>query len=364
MAPDWGDPPWRVAIGIPPAPLPARADVVIVGAGFAGLATAWGLVRRGVRPVVLEAGRIGAGASGHTGSIALEGTSAGLVADADTCLATLAAVVADAGIECDLVLDGCNELEHRSDPGDSALRWPDGETTLCVAGTVPGGTLDAGAVLAGLARAVVARGGAIHEATRAVRLDTTPAVETARGRIEAGRVVVALNAYLPTLVPLAVDFRAALTLGMATAPLDAATLDAIGLADRRPFYTIDFPYLWGRVLPDGALVLGAGLSFAKDADVGATSVASDDARAAFARLDARMRGFHPALASAAIERRWGGPIAFMPGRPPLLCPHPSDPRIVVTGGCAGHGVALSFRLGEIIARHVAEGGKLPAWGAM
>jgi glycine/D-amino acid oxidase-like deaminating enzyme len=66
----------------------------------------------------------------------------------------------------------------------------------------------------------------------------------------------------------------------------------------------------------------------------------------------------------AIVRRWGGPIAFIPSRAPILSPHPDDPRVVITGGCAGHGVALSFRIGELVAEYLTTGCALPNWGAL
>lgn len=48
-----------------PGPPPARADVVIVGGGIAGVMTAWHLAGRGLRAVVCEKGRVGAEQSGR-----------------------------------------------------------------------------------------------------------------------------------------------------------------------------------------------------------------------------------------------------------------------------------------------------------
>jgi glycine/D-amino acid oxidase-like deaminating enzyme len=358
MAEPWGRAPWHVAVAIPPAAPPPRVDVAVVGAGFAGLATAYELARRGVSVAVLEAERIGAGASGHSGAIALEGTAVGLLPDAERCLDSLARIVRDAGIECDLRLDGCWEVEHRPDG-----RWRDGDTGLAIADTVPGGTIDAGAILDGLARAVLAAGGTIHEQHRVVRVALGERVlRTVHGDVAAGRIVVATNAYLPTLLALGVDLRPALTLALATVPLDAATREAIGL--RLPFYTVDLPYLWARTLADGRLVFGSGLVFPSGDDVRETRTDGEEGRAIFARLEARVRGLHPALAAVAVDRRWGGPISFVPSRAPIISPHPDDPQVVVTGGCAGHGVALSFRIGELVAEHVVDGRPLPAWGAL
>jgi glycine/D-amino acid oxidase-like deaminating enzyme/nitrite reductase/ring-hydroxylating ferredoxin subunit len=55
----------------PGAPKPSlvddlKTDVTIVGAGIAGLSTAWELARAGRAVVVLEAGRVAAGVTGHT----------------------------------------------------------------------------------------------------------------------------------------------------------------------------------------------------------------------------------------------------------------------------------------------------------
>ena len=43
-----------------------KADIIIIGAGLTGLATAWRLVREGLDVIVLEAAEVGSGTSGHT----------------------------------------------------------------------------------------------------------------------------------------------------------------------------------------------------------------------------------------------------------------------------------------------------------
>ena len=55
-----------------------QADVCIIGAGLAGLSTAWELVSRGQSVVLLEAGRVAWGASGRNGGFVLQGWSEGL----------------------------------------------------------------------------------------------------------------------------------------------------------------------------------------------------------------------------------------------------------------------------------------------
>jgi gamma-glutamylputrescine oxidase len=367
-APAWGTPPWDVGERRAPVALPNRCDVAVVGAGLTGLSAAYHLARRGMDVVVLEADRVGAGASGRTGAIALEGTAAGPLDGADDCLGALTRVTRDAEIGCGLDLGGCWELEHRpaADTTHRAL-WRDGTQALCVARTEPGGTVDAGALLRGLARAATNAGALIAEGMTVAPLDDTRQLRVAGHPdhpIAARRVLVATEAFTARLVPLPADVSAALTLAVATDPLDEATLAAIGLGARRPFYTADMPYLWGRTLGDGRVVFGSGLVVPKDGDVRGVTIAHPEATAAFERLHTRIRGLHPALAGVGMSAEWGGPVAFRSSRAPVFCWHPDLPDVLVTGAYAGHGVALAICLGERAAEAIADARPLPSWGAL
>src|SRR5262249_47198856 len=50
-----------------------------------------------------------------------------------------------------------------------------------------------------------------------------------------------------------------LTFALATAPVSKKVLAEIGMGSRRPFYTVDLPYLWGKLMKSGAMVFGGGL---------------------------------------------------------------------------------------------------------
>lgn len=365
LDPRWGTPPWRVEAAVAPSEPPARVDVAVVGAGFTGLSTGLAIAEAGARVAIFERAAVGAGASGRTGGIALEATAAGPLSGADACLDALRAQVARLGTDCALALDGCWEVRHRARAPRAGRSWPDSGAHLVVAGDVPGGCLDPGAYLAGLARAAQAAGASIHERAPVTSLagwgSGAPPRLRVRGRIvEADRLVLAVNGFLPKLAPQTAT-RPALTLALATEPLAREVLESIGLG-MRPFYTVDLPYLWGRASADGRLVVGAGLAFDPDGDVLRVSCARADVRQQLAQLESRVRGLHPALRGVAVTHRWGGPIAFRAGGAPLLAA--LSPRVLASGACAGHGVALASVVGAHAAAWALRGTPPPAWGAV
>jgi gamma-glutamylputrescine oxidase len=363
-APDWGAPPWRIDVAVPRAPLPEHAEIAVVGAGFTGLAAALACARRGACVHVLEARGIGAGASGRSGGIALEGTAAGPRPGAEACLAALESLIARNAIECDLELRGCWRVRHLAGAATPPPRpaWPDADGAWIVRdGEEPGGALDPGKLVAGLASAALRAGAVLHEGTPVASLEPGPPCRLRVGdrTLVAERVVLALNGFLPAFVPEA-GIRPALTLALATAPLGPDALAAIGLG-ATPFYTADLPYLWGRATHDGRLVIGAGLAFDPEGRVDRVAIGRDDVRVSLERVAARVRGLHPALAGVPFAHAWGGPIAFRAGGVPVVAE--IAPGVLAMGACAGHGVALSAVLGDVAASWAREGVAPPPWGA-
>lgn len=375
--PDWGTPPWRVDLPRLAAPPPSRCDVAVVGAGLAGLAAARALAAGGARVAVLEAGRVGAGASGRTGGIVLEGTHVGELPGLEGCLELLRARVAELEIECGLALPGCRELAHRpaatglGGGASAAPGWRDGEAVLVEIGREPGGVVDPGRLVAGLARAARAAGATLHEGARVRSAARTPGgrplLDTTRSAVGADAVLLATNAWLPELMgELAPAPIPALTLALATEPLAPEARDALEGAEGPPFlpfYTADLPYLWGRALDDGGIVAGGGLMVERPGRLAHRSLAEAEAQAGLERLLDRVRGLHGALAGIGVRARWTGPVAILRGRPPFLGRHPRWPRLVVAGGWSGHGVAASVAGGELAARALLDDTPLPDWGA-
>jgi len=364
MQPNWGEPPWARCVAPSQAPISTEPDVAVVGGGLTGLSAAYHLASRGVRTVVLEAHRLGDGASGRTGAIVLEGTAAGILEGTGECIPTLGRLVSELGIDCDLRTDGCWEISHRESPGARTLPWLDDGSEVRIVGTVAGGTIDPTKLISGLAQAAARAGAEIHQGARVERvgLEHRPQLEIDGAVLRPRSVVVALNAWTGSLLANTRPLRAALTFACATEPLTADALREIGLGEGMPFYTVDLPYLWGRELSDRRVIFGGGLAFASPRDLERVDIASADSTEVLGRLEARVQQLHPALNKIRFSARWAGPIAFSSDVVPLLGSLPDAPTVFVAGGYAGHGVALSVWAGRAIARAIVDGQPLPAWG--
>jgi glycine/D-amino acid oxidase-like deaminating enzyme len=367
----WGDSPWTIdfhpAHHSIPADLPAQVDVAIVGGGFTGLAAAAWLRR--IAPdrsvALLEAESIGAGASGRTGGMALSEAAAGDLPGLGDVLAGFAEILRALGIDCDLDLGGALEIGRSGGPANSPIAWPD-SGKLRIVGEVPGGTIDPGKLVGGMAHAAENRGALILESARVeeIAFENPLRLAVAGREIRADRVLIATNAMSLELGALAARTTPKLTLALATEPLSAQQIEAIGLGARKPFYTVDFPYLWGRMLPSNAAIFGCGLVEVADwQGLYRLSVNEGKTKTLLDRLETRVRNLHPALGDVAIAHRWGGPILLTENWEPIFERHPRSERAIVLGGYCGHGVALSTYLAAWAAEALLGRRELPRWNS-
>ncbi len=364
----WGEPPWRIDFVAEHRPAPEEADVAIIGGGFTGLAAAAWLCHLAPRKTVtlIEARRLGAGASGRTGGIVLAETAAGDLPGLGDVLSGFSRIIKDLEIHCDLSLPGAWEIARRDTRSDSQIDWQD-SGKLRVANEVPGGTVDAGKLVSGLADAAQRLGAVICEQTllRGISFEDPLRLELSTRQLRAHQVLLATNAFELELSGLVNYAQPKFTFAVATAALEESRIESIGLAQRKPFYTIDLPYLWGRVLTSNQVIFGGGLTHPNNwREMEEIDITSGQPAELLAALQQRVRGFHPALRRVEFTHRWGGPILFARSWRPLFQRHARSDRVLVLGGYSGHGVALSAYLGSWAAQALLGQQELPDWGGI
>jgi glycine/D-amino acid oxidase-like deaminating enzyme len=387
---DWGKAPWTVSFRTKQRALPAHADFAIVGGGFTGLAAAAWLARSRDRKsvLVLEAGKLGNGASGRTGGMALAQTAAGDLPGLGDVLGGYRKILLTLGVEADLELPGVWEVTrgNKSLEGksvrpmkNSPIDWNDSGRVRAV-GCVPGGTVNPGKVVSGLAKAAVRAGAQITENAEVCKIEFTDPlrlhVRRRRGAHLEEKVLTAEKLLLATnagslelggsLYRRKDSAEPKLTFAIATAPLTKSQIAAIGMSSGRPFYSVDFPYLWGRLLKNGGMIFGSGLvptfgesmrerSSSKSVDSRVKKIWSGlekfdigkgEPAARIRSLVERVRNLDPALKNVKITHRWGGPILITKNFVPVFRRHPRNKQTMVLGGYSGHGVALSVYLGK------------------
>jgi gamma-glutamylputrescine oxidase len=376
-------PSWYAATAAPLdrfAPLQGevRADVCIVGAGYTGLSAALHLAQRGLRVVVLEAHRVGFGASGRNGGQV--GSGQRLDQDeierivgrddarrlwdlAEDAKALVRSLIADHAMPCTFrpgVAHACrsdrevaaahayaDRLRHdygydQTEPLDRA-----GIRALIGSDAFAGGEVDRGAghvhplnYAIGLARAAVAAGAAIHEGSLVTGLvEGRPArVTTAAGHVLADHVILACNGYLGDLVPqVAARVMPINNFIVATEPLGDRAAEVlsepVAVADSR------FVVNYWRLSDDNRLLFGGGESYGyRFPDIIRT-------------VSKPMLGIYPQLADAKIDYAWGGTLAITLSR--LPCFLRVTPNVLSASGYSGHGVALATMAGKVLAEAVA-----------
>jgi glycine/D-amino acid oxidase-like deaminating enzyme len=361
---NWGNRPWTVNFRAKPLPLPETADLVVVGGGFTGLAAAAQLRRLAPKKSVtlLESESVGSGASGQTGGLALAESAAGNLPGLGNVLSGYQKILTELRVEGDVHLPGVYELGRTAPLEDSPIRWSDSGELRAV-NQVAGGTIDPGKIVTGLAVAAESSGVLLFEHANVERCEFLDPIRlhTSLGILRARQVLFATNAYSLELTGWTQRTESCFTIAVATESLPDSTLEEIGMAHGKPFYTVDLPYLWGR-LHGKQIIFGSGLVHFSDwREMHSLDIETGTAAEAFGRLENRICKLHAKLRGVKFAHRWGGPIAISEGWVPIFECHPQSEKAIVLGGYSGHGVAQSVYLGAWAAEALLGKRELPKW---
>lgn len=359
-----------------------EADVVVVGGGFAGLSAALELAQRGMSVVLLEADRMGSGASGRNGGQAIVGFASGQgpfedqLGQADAQRAwdlSVEAVhlierrIAAHGIECDwrrgytYVADSPKkaralreEFEDHSARG-IASDWAEGADVarfirspryVAAFRENTSGHLHPLKYALGLAQAAQAAGVRIHEHSPVTGLDRGRRLvaRTAKGQVTARFGVLAGNCMLPEYGPrvapeIAPRIMPVGTYIVGTAPLDPALGERL-IPGRAAVCDNNFVLDYFRFSADHRMLFGGRVSY--------TTMTPPDLKGVMAR---RMGAVFPELKDVPVEYVWGGFVDISMNRAPDFG-RLSD-NLYYLQGFSGHGVALTGLAGQMVAEAVA-----------
>jgi glycine/D-amino acid oxidase-like deaminating enzyme len=363
--PNWGTPPWTINFKPKPHSRPAQVDIAIIGGGFTGLAAAAWLrhIDRRRSVAVFEAEHLGSGSSGHTGGLALAETASGDLPGLGDVLDGFSKRLQELKVDCDLSLPGVWELGRSDGLPNSPICWND-SGLLRAFREVPGGSIDPGKMITGLAHVAEQSGALIFENARVESLafENSVVLNVLGTRVFADRVLVATNAQSLELGDLSERAQPKFTMAISSSPLTQAQLDETGLSSRKPFYTIDLPYLWGRLLHGNCVMFGSGLVHLEDwRELRTLDINRGQPAELLRNLEQRSHNLHRSIHYVQFTNRWGGPILIADKWQPIFAHHPKSPRVIVLGAYSGHGVALSVYLGSWAAEALLDRRPLPRW---
>ncbi len=357
-----------------------RTDVCVIGGGFTGLSAALSLAEQGADVVLLEAERVGFGASGRNGGLVGSGQrrdvleiEAQLGYERSRVLWDLAEAakqeirerVLNHGIRCDLqqgqlvgvhkkrylgwaaelaaALEDRYAYPHTRVVGRDEVRdfvatddfleaWFDDEAM----------TLHPLNYLLGIANAARDAGVRIYERSRvtAYSRDKPATVDTARGSVIADSIVLGLNGYLGQLEPrLADKIMPVNNFIVVTEPLGERRAQNL-ISGRFGVHDTRFVVDYFRLTDDHRLLFGGGENY----------------RSGFPRdiagfVRPYLLRIFPQLHDVAIDYAWGGTLAVTVNR----LPHVGrlEPNLFFAQGFSGHGIATANFAGKLIAEAIA-----------
>jgi len=355
-----------------------RADVCVVGGGYTGLSAALHLRQRGYDVVLLEAHRVGFGASGRNGGQLGSGMNKDQVwvekvAGRENAHRLWDLAEEAKGLVKSLVRDhampvtfhpglahACRtEAEVRDthaygeklqrDYGYTHLEPLDraGIRRLIGSQTYVGGEIDRDAghlhplnYSIGLAQAAAKAGVRIHEQSEVTRVDPgpRPVVRTAAGHVDCATVILAGNGYLGQLnAKVSAKVMPINNFIVATEPLGDRARDILS----QPIAVADTKFVvnYWRLSEDNRLLFGGAESYGyRFPDV-------------VKAVTKPMLEIYPQLAKTRIDYAWGGTLAITVNRMP--CFTSPGQNILSASGYSGHGVAMATLAGKLLAEATA-----------
>jgi gamma-glutamylputrescine oxidase len=368
-------------LGLNPLDGSSRADVCIIGGGYTGLSCALHLAKRGYRVILLEARKVGWGASGRNGGQLGSGQRKDQIdltkrlGDddatrmwqlAEDAKALAKQLIADHDIDCDLK-PGVAHPDHKPGYAQESRDYvdflqqkyhydqisyleQDEMAELVGCDSYFGGSFDTSAshlhplnYALGLAAAAIKHGAILHESTvvESYQEGKVNRIVTNRGTIQADSIVIACNGYLGKLDKrMSGKIMPINNFIIATEPLDAETVAAINpkdiaIADSR------FVVNYYRLSADKRLLFGGGENYGRNFPSDIES---------FVRKP--MTEIYPRLANIPIDYAWGGTLAVTLNRMPQFGRLGKN-NTYFAQGYSGHGVAAATLGGKLIADAIA-----------
>ncbi|EED36249.1 gamma-glutamylputrescine oxidoreductase [Luminiphilus syltensis NOR5-1B] len=363
----------------PPLSGEVSTDVCVIGGGYTGLSSAIHLRKLGYQVTLLEANRVGWGASGRNGGHVGTGQRAGqddlekwvgesaakdlwqLGLDAVSLVGEL---IDTHGIDCEWG-HGClhvasraghaaeleEEVAHLRDHyGYDQIAYLNKEQVAerTSARGCHGGTLDWGSrhlhplkYAAGLARVAAELGVKIHEGSRVLGYEEGPlvSIRTDSGSVKAQKMVLGCNGYLGTLEPrIAGNIMPINNFVIATEPLPDAVCERL-IKDNTSMSDTLFVINYWKRSADNRIIFGGGETYTKQFPADIKN---------FVRP--YMLKIYPELADTRIDYGWGGTLGITMNRMPDF--GRLGHNVFYAHGFSGHGVPTATLAGKLLANAI------------